>query len=104
PPTAIDGLKPIATINIAKEILYITKDLEEAGIEFYLIGGYVRNRLLGLPIMANEDFDFIVNCNPNALPAKLMRHCQQNTLESKHLTMGHIDFSCEPWSNLKETL
>lgn len=101
---ATDGHSPIGNIEVPTEILYIMQDLEDAGIEAYLVGGFVRDRLLGLTPTGHEDFDIIINAPPEKLPAKLKRFAQPNPFEPCQYKLGKMDLWCKPWVNLEEAL
>lgn len=101
---ATDGCSPIATIEIPTEIRFIMLDLADAGIEAYIVGGYVRDRLLGMRSTLKDDFDIIINASPDKLPAKFKRLAQQNPFETCQYKLGSMDLWCKPWSNLTEAL
>ncbi len=101
---ALSGLKPIKTIEVNPLVSYILEDIAALDIECYAIGGFVRNRLLELPGAPFEDLDYILNCNVDALPAKIKRHFKLDFHDSRRLKLGNIDFWCEPWDNLQSAL
>lgn len=50
--------------KINMEYLRIAKRLQENGFECYVVGGYVRDKLLGI---TNKDVDLCTNCTPDEL-------------------------------------
>lgn len=101
---ATDSVTPIGNIEIPTEIRYIMQDLADAGIEAYIVGGYVRDRLLGIRPTGQDDFDIIINASPEQLPAKLKRFAKQNAFEACQYKLGNMDLWCKPWRNLKDAL
>lgn len=107
-PHGVAGLSPVARIDIPPEYEYILDNLNDAGIEYYLTGGWIRNRLLGLPQTNEEDFDIIVNTTTEnllqSLPSKLKERLKGNLVQPKKLTFGKLEFWCEKWESLAEFL
>ncbi|MCS5708445.1 hypothetical protein CC99x_005940 [Candidatus Berkiella cookevillensis] len=101
---ATDGLMPFAHITLPPETLYILKTLKTAGIEYYFSGGFVRNRLLGIPLSPHEDVDIIVNCKASDLPLHIKSGFSQELLEPRKFKLGKIDLWCEPWHKLEDKL
>jgi tRNA nucleotidyltransferase/poly(A) polymerase len=101
---ATAGHTSIGTIPVPIEIAYIMQDLADAGIEAYLVGGFVRDHLLGVNRSSKADFDIIINALPSQLPTKLKRFAKQNPFKNSHYKMGNIDFWCQPWNNLQDEL
>lgn len=58
--------------GIPKEIQNIFVSLEKAGFEIYLVGGSVRNLIMGIPV---KDWDFTTNATPEEI---------QNVFEESH--------------------
>ncbi len=100
---SVHSYKPFTQIWLPNE-KFVLQELEAFQIESYLVGGWSRNRLMGLPIMFNEDIDIIVNCSADQLPLGFKSKCWQNPNQPKHFKLGKIDFWCEPWVSLKEFL
>jgi tRNA nucleotidyltransferase (CCA-adding enzyme) len=48
-------------MEINKDVYYILNKINESGYEAYLVGGAVRNLLLGLPV---RDYDITTNAHP----------------------------------------
>lgn len=103
-PLATDGLMPFAHITLPDETVHIVKELKAAGIEYYFSGGFVRNRLLGIPLSVHEDIDIIVNCNPSELPPNIKSGFTHELLEPRKLKLGKIDLWCDPWDRLEDKL
>lgn len=101
---ATDGLIPFANIILPPETVYILKELKTVGIEYYFAGGFVRNRLLGIPLSPHEDIDIIVNCQASDLPPGIKSGFSHEVLESRKLKLGKIDLWCEPWHKLEDKL
>lgn len=101
---ATDGLMPFANIILPPETLYILKELKTVDIEYYFSGGFVRNRLLGIPLSHHEDVDVIVNCKVSDLPSNIKSGFSQELLESRKLKLGKIELWCEPWHKLEDKL
>lgn len=99
----IDALTSIGIIELPSGLSYILQDFWDEGIECYLSGGYVRNRLLRLPVAPNEDMDVVVNCAPENLPERIKRRLCVNG-QPKQLKYDNIDFWCEPWDSVKAML
>lgn len=66
---------------IPEEILKIYKTIEEANFEAYLVGGCVRNMLLGKPV---KDWDMTTN----AVPEQLLKVFPQGFYDNKFGTVG----------------
>ena len=90
----------IAELTIPRDKKFILAALREAGIEFYIAGGWVRNRLLGIPSSDSEDFDIIVNADAASLQIALKGEGIQPRLQPKLVILGNIDFWCEPWDHI----
>lgn len=103
-PLATDGLIPFAHITLPAETVYIVKELKAAGIEYYFSGGFIRNRLLGIPLSVHEDIDIILNCNPSELPPNIKSGFTHELLEPRKLKLGKIDLWCDPWDHLEDKL
>lgn len=97
---SIQGLTPIGSIETPTEYNFILQSLEEANIEFYPRGGFVRNRLLNIPSNISEDFDVIVNCNIEDVPEKIKKYAQPQPFLPNLLKLGKMDFWCEPWEDI----
>lgn len=102
-----DGKAPIRTIEIPEEAKEKLRILKENGLEAYIVGGYIRNRLLGFPVNPDEDFDIMVNAEPEQFPNKAFsKRGQQGCHHNDNLTrlwhLGNVDFWCEPWTNIED--
>lgn len=97
-------LNPIKQLNIPTEKKFILSHIRDAGIEFYIIGGWVRDRLRHAPDSNNTDFDIIINAEPAAVQNILKWQGIQPAAQPKLVVFGNIDFWCEPWINLTATL
>lgn len=62
--------------EIPKEVSQVTKALETAGFEAYLVGGCVRDILLGLK---PKDWDITTNANPEQIQALFEKTFYENT-------------------------
>lgn len=49
---------------IPNEVMYIMKELEQNGFDAYIVGGAVRNHIMGYPI---NDWDITTNARPNQI-------------------------------------
>lgn len=78
----------ITRANISKNALKVLYRLAEAGFEAYLVGGGVRDLLLGV---TPKDFDLATNCTPEQI-RKLFRNC---ILIGKRFRLAHIIFGSE---------
>jgi poly(A) polymerase len=76
------GLSPK---NLDKHAVSITERLTEAGFQAYLVGGCVRDLLLG---MRPKDFDVSTNAEPEQIEA-LFRNCR---LIGRRFRLAHIHF------------
>ncbi len=100
---AVHFSMPIARFELPPQMALL-RDLEAHQLESYMVGGWVRNRLLGIPPMLDEDMDIIVNCSPDELPQSFKSRCWQNPNDARHLKFGKVDIWCERWGNLKDFL
>lgn len=82
--------------KIPKEIIKIAEELKNAGFEAYLVGGCVRDLIIGLK---PKDWDFATN----ALPAEIMKIFKNSFYENEYGTVGVVNDSPDD-GNLDETL
>ncbi len=80
--------------NIPTEVSRITKTLEKAGFEAYLVGGCVRDLLLGIP---PKDWDITTNAIPEQIIALFPKTFYENTFG----TVGIVEENDETPENLK---
>ena len=74
--------------NISKHALRVLYQLKQAGFESYLVGGCIRDLLLGrIP----KDFDVVTNAGPEEVQA-LFRNCR---LIGRRFRLAHIHFRKE---------
>ena len=80
-----------------KELYDVLKRLEERGYEAYLVGGAVRDMVLGAPI---KDYDITTNADPNAIRMAFQDH-KTYDLGKKHGTVtvlaGTTKFEITPF-------
>lgn len=80
-----------------KELYDVLKQLEERGYEAYLVGGAVRDMVLGAPI---KDYDITTNADPNAIRMAFQDH-KTYDLGKKHGTVtvlaGTTKFEITPF-------
>ena len=90
-----DGLPPviisrdehnISRSDIEKPALDVLYGLKRAGYEAYLVGGCVRDLLLGLE---PKDFDVVTNAEPEQIKAVFKRNCQ---LIGRRFRLAHVRF------------
>lgn len=85
-PTVIpQGKHPIALKHLNRNVQTVLTHLHEAGFEAYLVGGGVRDLLLGL---IPKDFDIATDARPEEIK-KLFRNCR---LIGKRFRLAHIFF------------
>ncbi|PPI88665.1 polynucleotide adenylyltransferase [Candidatus Pantoea edessiphila] len=80
--------KMISRKNISKNALKVLYRLNKAGYEAYLVGGGVRDLLLG---QKPKDFDVTTNATPEQM-IRLFRNCR---LVGRRFILAHIIFSSE---------
>jgi len=97
---ATDGFKPIETVALPLEVGQDLLNLDNTGIEAYLRGGWVRDRLLGLPLNPRGDIDVIVRCAPSQFRQLFPSSYVQNPLEPRQFTHGKVDFWCSEWDEI----
>ncbi|PPI87989.1 polynucleotide adenylyltransferase [Candidatus Pantoea edessiphila] len=78
----------ISRKNISKNALKVLYRLNKAGYEAYLVGGGVRDLLLG---QKPKDFDITTNATPEQM-IKLFRNCR---LVGRRFILAHIIFNAE---------
>jgi len=90
-----DGLSPvvlrreehnISRQDIDKPALDVLYGLKRAGYEAYLVGGCVRDLLLGLE---PKDFDVVTNAEPEEIKAVFKRNCQ---LIGRRFRLAHVRY------------
>jgi poly(A) polymerase len=79
---------PISRANIASPALKVLYRLKEAGYQAFLVGGAVRDLLLGL---SPKDFDVATNAHPDQVK-QLFRNCR---LIGRRFHLAHIRFGFE---------
>lgn len=62
--------------NIPKEVSYVTKQLEDAGFEAFVVGGCVRDLILG---REPKDWDVTTNANPDEIMSLFSKTFYENT-------------------------
>jgi len=78
----------LAKNKISKNALYVIKDLQKAGYEAYLVGGSVRDLLLGIK---PKDFDVATNAKPN----QILRFVPKTRLIGARFRLVHAYFRNE---------
>jgi len=58
-------MKPINENSIPKEIKYLAELIKNSGYSLYIVGGFVRDMLLGIYSDTNIDIDICGNCKPD---------------------------------------
>jgi len=76
----------ISRQDIDKPALDVLYGLKRAGYEAYLVGGCVRDLLLGLE---PKDFDVVTNAEPEQIKAVFKRNCQ---LIGRRFRLAHVRF------------
>ena len=79
------GEHPIDEQQIDPRALKILRQLDEAGFEAYLVGGCIRDLLLG---KQPKDFDIATNARPEQI-ASIFRNCR---LIGRRFRLAHIHF------------
>jgi len=79
---------PISRANISSQALKVLYRLKEAGYQAFLVGGAVRDLLLGL---SPKDFDIATNAHPDQVK-QLFRNCR---LIGRRFHLAHIRFGFE---------
>jgi poly(A) polymerase len=79
---------PISRANISSQALKVLYRLKEAGYQAFLVGGAVRDLLLGL---SPKDFDVATNAHPDEVK-QLFRNCR---LIGRRFHLAHIRFGFE---------
>jgi poly(A) polymerase len=79
---------PISRANISSQALKVLYRLKEAGYQAFLVGGAVRDLLLGL---SPKDFDVATNAHPDQVK-QLFRNCR---LIGRRFHLAHIRFGYE---------
>ena len=79
---------PISRANISSNALKVLYRLKEAGYQAFLVGGAVRDLLLGL---SPKDFDIATNAHPNQVK-QLFRNCR---LIGRRFHLAHVRFGYE---------
>lgn len=78
----------ISRKQISKSALTVMYDLRKAGYEAYLVGGGVRDLLLGL---APKDFDVATN----ATPEQVLQHFRRARIVGRRFKIAHVRFGRE---------
>ena len=79
---------PISRANISPHALKVLYRLKDAGYQAFLVGGAVRDLLLGLH---PKDFDIATNAHPEEV-RKLFRNCR---LIGRRFHLAHVRFGME---------
>jgi len=79
---------PISRANISPSALKVLYRLKDAGFQAFLVGGAVRDLLLGL---APKDFDVATNAHPDQVK-QLFRNCR---LIGRRFHLAHVRFGYE---------
>lgn len=79
---------PISRANISSNALKVLYRLKEAGYQAFLVGGAVRDLLLGIQ---PKDFDIATNAHPNQVK-QLFRNCR---LIGRRFHLAHVRFGYE---------
>jgi len=79
----------ISRKQISKEALDVLYQLKRAGYDTYLVGGAVRDLLLGL---SPKDFDVVTNATPEEIKKVFKRQCR---LIGRRFRLAHIVFGRE---------
>ena len=79
---------PISRANISPSALKVLYRLKDAGYQAFLVGGAVRDLLLGLH---PKDFDIATNAHPEEV-RKLFRNCR---LIGRRFHLAHVRFGME---------
>src|SRR5687767_5518013 len=79
---------PISRANISSSALKVLYRLKEAGYQAFLVGGAVRDLLLG---MIPKDFDIATNAHPDQVK-QLFRNCR---LIGRRFHLAHVRFGYE---------
>lgn len=79
---------PISRANISSNALKVLYRLKEAGYQAFLVGGAVRDLLLGL---SPKDFDVATNAHPDQVK-QLFRNCR---LIGRRFHLAHVRFGYE---------
>ena len=79
---------PISRANISPSALKVLYRLKDAGFQAFLVGGAVRDLLLGL---APKDFDVATNAHPEQVK-QLFRNCR---LIGRRFHLAHVRFGYE---------
>jgi hypothetical protein len=77
-------VKQKAQYTIPQEIAYITKTLQKANFEAYLVGGCVRDLIMGI---TPKDWDITTNANPNQIQALF----EKTFYENEYGTVGVVN-------------
>ncbi len=72
--------------NIPKEVLFVTKALEEAGFTAYLVGGCVRDLVIGIK---PKDWDVTTNAKPEQIIALFEKTVYENTFGTVAVCVPH---------------
>jgi tRNA nucleotidyltransferase/poly(A) polymerase len=63
-------------LSLSQPVLFVIHQLQQAGYEAYLVGGSVRDILLGKP---TTDWDFTTNATPEQIMTVFPHHFYTNT-------------------------
>lgn len=75
------------TQSIPKEVIATCFLLQEAGYEAYIVGGAVRDLLLGKPV---DDWDFTTNATPEEIQRLFPEHFYENTFGTVGVTIENL--------------
>lgn len=75
--------------NLPRSILSVCEELKDAGFDCYIVGGGVRDQLVGL---APKDFDAVTNATPQQIQEVFGRQCR---IIGRRFELAHVRFGRE---------
>lgn len=99
---SVRSLTPIASFDIPGKTRALLNPFINNGIEFYIFGGWPRNKLLNKNDRNNfrdsGDFDVIANCTIDELPKEFRAYpWQTNPFQPNKVQLDDIEIWCEKW-------
>ena len=73
---------------ISEELKILAEKFQKAGKKLYIVGGYIRNELLGIPHNLNLDIDICSSAKPEEISKIIGRKFK---VEIKNATLGSVD-------------